>query len=214
MSKWCFKGCGPDLVLPASQVQATSYAYQLAYIQWLIEQLSTTVSQLSGAVVANPDHTGDEADLEYIKIGETVYKIPSGTELDIRSGTAKLVQSDVEYANIYWTSIGEQMYITFGDLSGVIMLGSASYTITGLPEDLVLNNTYVPVNAYQGGHTTIQLMLNISKSANADAALEIVEECVSTNTSTNPPTFTTSTANSYYLQYASQQTIILTTFGQ
>lgn len=75
MSKWCFKGCGPDLVLPASQVQATSYAYQLAYIQWLIEQLSTTVSQLSGAVVANPDHTGDEADLEYIKIGETVYKV-------------------------------------------------------------------------------------------------------------------------------------------
>lgn len=75
-----FRGFLPVPILPAAQVQATSYEQHLAYIEWYLNYLAGAVNSIvpGTAVEANPELDGGEDDLDSIEIAGTKYAIPSG----------------------------------------------------------------------------------------------------------------------------------------
>lgn len=66
----------PVPILPAAQVQATSYEQHLAYLEWYINYLAKNIN--ASEVKANETLEGGEADLTELTVGGIKYAVPQG----------------------------------------------------------------------------------------------------------------------------------------
>ena len=227
MAKWCFKGCGPDLVLPASQVQATSYMYQLAYLQWLVEQLKKQVDNLDpeaiadlehqiqdlqteveakSVVAANPTLAGTEANLEGIEIDGVKYKVPEGGGGggDQTSGVFGVLVGSTTVSGGVYVIDGGLLYLHMPDLSAAAAEANVTQiALTSIPMTFpAVENDKVSLIATALGEDTgnIHTLQGVVSSAAGAFMIDDLEAAMFGYNGSWSFTSTT-TGVAYYLQY-------------
>lgn len=180
-----------------------------------VQTLETRYQEVNDLARQNADYI---VDLEHadIAIGRDI------DDLDLRVqaleqsggaqvGTAKLVQMGTEYADIYYSLVGKQVFLTFGDLSAISALLTTIYTITGLPDDLVIPLTRIPINVWSNANTWATIVLEISKAANADADIAVINDILVSDITSTTPAFSKlpNSSGNYYFHYAENMTVTL-----
>ena len=220
-----FKGFMPVPVLPAAQVQATSYEQHLAYVEWYLNYLSGTVNTKTEAleaaiaekstVVANEALGGTEPDLTELTVDGTKYKVPDGGGGggggDQTSGTFNVLVGSTTISGGVYVIDGGLLYLHMPDLSAAaaeanvteISLSSIPMTFPAVENDKVsLIATALGENT--GDIYTLQGV--VSSAAGAFMIDDLEAAMFGYNGSWG---FTSTTASvAYYLQYFFPRTLV------
>ena len=116
----------PVPILPAAQMQATSYEQHLAYIEWYLNYLSKNFNESS--VKANEPLEGGEADLTELTVNNVKYAVPQGggddyNVLKVATPTSVVVGVDsitVNYADLPAGAVIDEMVLVVGVSGGTV----------------------------------------------------------------------------------------------
>lgn len=186
MSRYFRRRFNPDLTLPVSQVQATSYAYQVAYLEWVITQLENEIEGLDvDSVIANPGETTDT--LSSIGIRGVNYKVG---EQESEDGSGTVVYTDPHdttrtetVGTFNYSRNGTGMILHFNELS------APTISLTGVSVALPELSGKVRIPTTRGVWKTVddEGIYVIGTTAGGDVYLTLTGSGSTTSVLTNLP---------------------------
>ena len=214
----------PVPVLPAAQVQATSYEQHLAYVEWYLNYLSGTVNtkiealeaaiEEKSTVKANEVLEGTEPDLTELTVDGVKYKVPDGGGGgggDQTSGVFGVLVGSTTVSGGVYVIDGGLLYLHMPDLSAAAAEANVTQiALTSIPMTFpAVENDKVSLIATALGEDTgnIYTLQGVVSSAAGAFMIDDLEAAMfGYNGSWS---FTSTTAGvAYYLQYFFPRTLV------